>query len=49
MQELRRLDVTWGHHEVTDYDRFAKLAKKAGVAVGDYVKSLVQAVIKPKK
>jgi hypothetical protein len=48
MQELRRLDVTWGHNEVKQYDQFAKLAKQAGMTVGEYVKSLVQAVPKKK-
>lgn len=41
-QELRRLDVTWQDHEIVEYDRLAKLAKKSGVPVGEFVKSLVQ-------
>ncbi|MEX1042857.1 MAG: HNH endonuclease [Pirellulaceae bacterium] len=39
--ELRRLDVTWNHTEVADYDALAQSAKDANMLVGDYVKMLV--------
>lgn len=48
-QELRRLDVTWQDQEVVEYDRLAKLAKKSGIQVGEYVKLLVQSATKPKQ
>ena len=40
--ELRRLDVTWSHSEVGDYDALSQAAKDADMLVGDYVKMLVR-------
>lgn len=42
MRELRRLDVTWNHDEVGNYDYLAKLARRAGKSVAEFVKALVR-------
>jgi HNH endonuclease len=39
---IRRLDATWKDDEVAEYDHVAKLAKRAGQSVAEYVKSLVK-------
>jgi hypothetical protein len=40
--ELRRLDVTWDHTEVSVYDDLSQSAKEANMVVGDYVKMLIK-------
>ena len=43
-QELRRLDLTWNHDEVGQYDRLAVLAQESGASVAEFVKLLVKSL-----
>jgi hypothetical protein len=42
LQPVRRLDVVWSAHEVADYERLRKAARKAGQSLAEFVKAVLR-------
>ncbi len=45
--EIRRLNLAWQGKEVADYDKLARLSRKASVELPDFVKAVLRKHVEP--